>query len=201
MHNKWHFKYKFWFTVLYYSYFSILLYLNLWISYKEWLKCNITTHDVYLRNKLWQQWLKLQPQQDCVVVNVIISVSPYYVFRACRHVSDINLISELPCYVHPLNATEEAWSFRRTLSNSPFICGSFCIPQYFLVFHNILYNRNKRIIICFKYKMRRCPHSEKKTQTDFVHDWVAQTSIKFKSQLNLKCKLISCTVQANLSVT
>jgi hypothetical protein len=72
-----------------------------------------------------------------VVVNVIISVSPYYVFRACRHVSDINLISDLPCYVHPLNATEEAWSFRRTLSNSPFICGSFCIPQYFLVFINL----------------------------------------------------------------
>ena len=34
-----------------------------------------------------------------------------------------------------------------------------------------------------------------------VHqDWVAQTSIKFKSQLNLKCKFISCTFQVNLSV-
>ena len=31
-------------------------------------------------------------------------------------------------------------------------------------------------------------------------DWVAQTSIKFKSQLNLKCKLILCTFQVNLSV-
>ena len=30
--------------------------------------------------------------------------------------------------------------------------------------------------------------------------WVAQTSIKFKSQLNLKCKLIWCTFQVNLSV-
>jgi hypothetical protein len=28
----------------------------------------------------------------------------------------------------------------------------------------------------------------------------AQTSIKFKSQLNLKCKLILCTFQVNLSV-
>ena len=31
-------------------------------------------------------------------------------------------------------------------------------------------------------------------------DWVSQTSINFKSQLNLKCKLISCTLQVNLSV-
>ena len=30
-------------------------------------------------------------------------------------------------------------------------------------------------------------------------DWVAQMSIKFKSQLNLKCKLILCTFQVNLS--
>ena len=30
-------------------------------------------------------------------------------------------------------------------------------------------------------------------------DWVAQTPIKFKSQLNLKCKLILCTFQVNLS--
>ena len=30
---------------------------------------------------------------------------------------------------------------------------------------------------------------------------LAQTSIKFKSQLNLKCRLILCTVQVNLSVT
>jgi glutaredoxin-related protein len=29
-------------------------------------------------------------------------------------------------------------------------------------------------------------------------DWVAQTSIKFKSQLNLKCKLILCKFQVNL---
>jgi hypothetical protein len=32
------------------------------------------------------------------------------------------------------------------------------------------------------------------------HDWVARTSIKFKSQLNPKCKLISCTFQVILSV-
>jgi len=31
-------------------------------------------------------------------------------------------------------------------------------------------------------------------------DWVAQTSIEFKSQLNLKYKLIPCTFQVNLSV-
>ena len=31
-------------------------------------------------------------------------------------------------------------------------------------------------------------------------DWVAQTSIKFKSQLNLKCKLISCIFQEILNV-
>jgi len=31
-------------------------------------------------------------------------------------------------------------------------------------------------------------------------DWVAQTSIKFKSQLNLKCKLIACPFQVILSV-
>jgi hypothetical protein len=31
-------------------------------------------------------------------------------------------------------------------------------------------------------------------------DWVAQTSIKFKSQLNRKCKLNPCTFQVNLSV-
>jgi hypothetical protein len=30
-------------------------------------------------------------------------------------------------------------------------------------------------------------------------DWDAQTSIKFKFQLNLKCKLIICTFQVNLS--
>jgi hypothetical protein len=30
-----------------------------------------------------------------------------------------------------------------------------------------------------------------------ILDWVAQTSIKFKSQLNLKCKLISCTFQVS----
>jgi len=29
-------------------------------------------------------------------------------------------------------------------------------------------------------------------------DWVAQTSIKFKPQLNLKCKLTSCTFQVVL---
>ena len=34
--------------------------------------------------------------------------------------------------------------------------------------------------------------------SNFTVDWVAQTSIKFKSQLNLKCKLISCTFQVNL---
>jgi len=33
-----------------------------------------------------------------------------------------------------------------------------------------------------------------------AQDWIAKTSIKFKSQLNLKCKLISCTFQVNLSV-
>jgi hypothetical protein len=33
-----------------------------------------------------------------------------------------------------------------------------------------------------------------------VHDWVALTSIKFKSQLNRKCKLILCTFQVNLSI-
>ena len=33
-----------------------------------------------------------------------------------------------------------------------------------------------------------------------VLDWVAQTSIKFKSQLNIKCKLYLCTFQVNLSV-
>ena len=32
-------------------------------------------------------------------------------------------------------------------------------------------------------------------------DWVAQTSINFKSQLNLKCKLILCTFQVHLSVS
>ena len=31
-------------------------------------------------------------------------------------------------------------------------------------------------------------------------DWVGQTSIKFKSQLNLKCKLILCTFQVNVSI-
>ena len=31
-------------------------------------------------------------------------------------------------------------------------------------------------------------------------NWVAQTSIKFKPQLNLKCKLILCALQVNLSV-
>ena len=31
-------------------------------------------------------------------------------------------------------------------------------------------------------------------------DWVAQTSIKFKSQLNLKCTLILYALQVNLSV-
>ena len=31
-------------------------------------------------------------------------------------------------------------------------------------------------------------------------NWVAQTSIKFKSQLNLKCKLILSALQVNLSV-
>ena len=31
-------------------------------------------------------------------------------------------------------------------------------------------------------------------------DWVAQTSIKFKCQLNLKCKFILCTFQVNLRV-
>jgi hypothetical protein len=34
-----------------------------------------------------------------------------------------------------------------------------------------------------------------------VQDWVAQTSIKFKSKLDLKCKLIQCTVQVILSVS
>jgi hypothetical protein len=35
----------------------------------------------------------------------------------------------------------------------------------------------------------------------FIHqDWVAQTSIKFKSQLNLKCKLISCKFKCQLSL-
>jgi hypothetical protein len=34
---------------------------------------------------------------------------------------------------------------------------------------------------------------------DYDQDWVAQTSIKFKSQLNLKCKLIPCTFQVILS--
>ena len=33
-----------------------------------------------------------------------------------------------------------------------------------------------------------------------VQDWVAETSIKFKSQLNLKCTLISFTFQINVSV-
>ena len=33
-----------------------------------------------------------------------------------------------------------------------------------------------------------------------VLDWVAQTSTNFKSQLNLKCKLILCTFQVHLSV-
>jgi hypothetical protein len=33
-----------------------------------------------------------------------------------------------------------------------------------------------------------------------ILDWVVQTSIKFKSRLNLKCKLIQCTFQVNLSV-
>ena len=36
-------------------------------------------------------------------------------------------------------------------------------------------------------------------KSDIIHfidlDWIAQTSIKFKSQLNLKCKLILCTIQ------
>jgi hypothetical protein len=31
-------------------------------------------------------------------------------------------------------------------------------------------------------------------------DWVAQTSIKFKSRLNLKCQQISCTFEVILSV-
>jgi hypothetical protein len=31
-----------------------------------------------------------------------------------------------------------------------------------------------------------------------IQDWLAQTSIKFKSQLNLKCKLISCIIQVSL---
>jgi hypothetical protein len=31
-------------------------------------------------------------------------------------------------------------------------------------------------------------------------NWVAPTSIKFKSQLNLKCKFFLCTGQVNLSV-
>jgi hypothetical protein len=33
-----------------------------------------------------------------------------------------------------------------------------------------------------------------------IQDWVAQTSIKFKSQLNLECQLNLCTFQVNLSV-
>ena len=35
---------------------------------------------------------------------------------------------------------------------------------------------------------------------DKFKDWVVQTSFKFKSQLNLKCKLIPCTFQGILSV-
>jgi hypothetical protein len=31
-------------------------------------------------------------------------------------------------------------------------------------------------------------------------NWVAQTSIKFKSQLNIKCKLMPCTFQVILRV-
>jgi hypothetical protein len=38
------------------------------------------------------------------------------------------------------------------------------------------------------------------TKTSLVQDRVYQTPIKFKSQLNLKCKLIICTFQVNLSV-
>lgn len=41
-------------------------------------------------------------------ISYMISVSLYSVFRAWRHVSDIKLISDLPCYAHPLNATKEA---------------------------------------------------------------------------------------------
>ena len=33
-----------------------------------------------------------------------------------------------------------------------------------------------------------------------ILEWVAQTSIKFRSQLILKCKFISCTFKINVSV-
>ena len=33
-----------------------------------------------------------------------------------------------------------------------------------------------------------------------IQDWVAQTSIKFKCQLHLKCKLIPCTFLVIFSV-
>jgi len=33
-----------------------------------------------------------------------------------------------------------------------------------------------------------------------ILDWVAQTSIKFISQLNLKCKFNSCTFQVDFNV-
>jgi hypothetical protein len=39
-----------------------------------------------------------------------------------------------------------------------------------------------------------------KTSSVKRKDWVAQMSIKIKPQLNLKCKLILCTFQVNLSV-
>jgi hypothetical protein len=39
-----------------------------------------------------------------------------------------------------------------------------------------------------------------KTSSVKRKDWVAQMSIKIKHQLNLKCKLILCTFQVNLSV-
>ena len=35
------------------------------------------------------------------------------------------------------------------------------------------------------------------TNVHVFQDWIVQMSIKFKSQLNLKCKLILCTFQVN----
>ena len=53
----------------------------------------------------------------------------------------------------------------------------------------------------YAFKGEQPVNGEKsETALTYQQDWVAQTSIKFKSQLNLNHKLISCTFHVNLSV-